>query len=211
MLAAFTAGLVVVNLVGPWVITRLARGRLRRARTPAELLAARAMGDAPKAVWRQVAAVAMAAFVAVVAGSGTAVIGAAQPANPEEMAHLAGDIRTGVIITLVAIFLMVACSTTINQAAEVLDRAALYAALAKFGTPVEVIETARTATVMVPVTRVALGAGLISATLVLPLVGTAVLVDPVTVLVVVACLTGGVTLVRVGLLATRPLLRSVLR
>lgn len=208
VLGAFAAALAVINLVGPWVIGRLARRRLSGARTADELLAARGIGDAPKAVWRQVSAAAMAAFVAVVAGSAVAMM--AESSNAEE-AYLVADIRTGVLITLVAIFLMVAASTGVNQAADVLDRADLYGSLAKLGAPLEVMDRARTATVMVPVTRVVLGSALLSAVLVLPLAGAAVVVDPVTVGVVLACLALGVGLVRLAVAATGPLLRSVLR
>lgn len=73
------------------------------------------------------------------------------------------------------------------------------------------IEAARTATLTVPVTRVAAGAEGISAVLILPLVGAAVLIDPLTLLVVGTCVRLGALMVRIGLLASRPLLRAVMR
>lgn len=209
ILGAFAIGLAVLNLVGPWVVARIARRRLTRARTAADLLAARGIGDAPKAVWRQVSAVAMGGFIAVVAGSGAALTSATGDPTSPEQAFLMADIRTGVLITLVGIFVMAAASTGVNQAAEILDRADLYRSLATLGTPLEVMDAARRDTVMVPVTRVGVLSVVISAVLVLPLAGAALLFEPLTVAVVLGCFAAGLGLVRLSVLATRPLLRSV--
>ncbi|UNX53264.1 permease [Georgenia sp. TF02-10] len=205
VLGAFAVGLGVLNLVGPWVIGVLARRRHRRARTVADLIAARSIAEAPKAIWRQVGGVATTCFVAVVAGTGVAMMAdAGEMTGPERF--LPGDIRTGVLLTVVASFLLVACSTGVTQAAEVLDRRELYTRLDHLGVPPAVMQESRTKTVMVPLVTVAAGGALLGALLMLPLVGIALVMAPLSVVVIVGCLLLGLALVRVSLLATRPLL-----
>ncbi|KAE8762816.1 ABC transporter permease [Georgenia thermotolerans] len=209
ILGAFAAGLGVLNLVGPWAVGVVARSQLRRARTAERLIAARQVLDAPKAAWRQVGGVAMTSFVAVFAGTGMAMMAGQEPTSGPEM-YLAQDIRTGILITLVASFLTVACSVGVNQAASVLDRADLYVSLDRLGMPRKTLEAARTRAVMVPLLTVALGSAGVAAALVLPLVGLALVMAPLSVAVLLACLAAGVGLVRLALLGTRPVVGAVL-
>lgn len=209
ILGAFAAGLGVLNLVGPWAVGVVARVQLRRAGTVERLIAARQVLEAPKAVWRQVGGVAMTSFVAVFAGTGVAMMAGQEPTSGPEM-HLAQDIRTGILITLVASFLTVACSVGVNQAAQVLDRADLYVSLDKLGMPRTTLEAARTRAVMVPLLTVALGSAGVAAVLVLPLVGLALVMAPLSVAVLLACLAAGVGLVRLALVGTRPVVGAVL-
>ena len=74
--------------------------------------------------------------------------------GPEDF--LLQDIMTGVLITVIAGFLMVACSAGINQAATVLDRADLYRSLDRMGMPREVIDAARIGAVMQPMLLVSI-------------------------------------------------------
>ena len=53
------------------------------------------------------------------------------------------DIRTGILITVVGSFLMVACSVGVNQAAGILDRGELYRSLDMLGMPVATMDAAR--------------------------------------------------------------------
>ena len=209
ILGAFAAGLGVLNLVGPWAVGVVARAQLRRAGTVERLIAARQVLEAPKAVWRQVGGVAMTSFVAVFAGTGMAMMAGQEPTSGPEM-YLAQDIRTGILITVVASFLTVACSVGVNQAAQVLDRADLYVSLDKLGMPRKTLEAARTRAVMVPLLTVALGSAGVAAALVLPLVGLALVMAPLSVAVLLACLAGGVGLVRLALVGTRPVVGAVL-
>ncbi|HLT83185.1 MAG TPA: FtsX-like permease family protein [Phototrophicaceae bacterium] len=210
ILGAFGAGLGVLNLLGPWVVSVLARRQVRRADRPERLLAARSMAQSPKAVWRQISGVVMACFVAVVAGSGVSLASASdQPVSGPEQ-FLTTDIRTGILITVVATFLMVAASAGVTQAAEVLDRAELYRSLDRLGMPEETMVAAQRRTIMVPLLVVTVGAVALSGALVLPLAGLAVAMAPVSVLVIVGCLVLGVLLVRTGVAASRPVLRGVL-
>lgn len=210
VLGSFATGLAVLNLIGPWVVSVLARALHRRADRPDRLLAARSMAQSPKAVWRQISGVVMAAFVAVVAGSGAALMAADEQAVSGPEQFLAADIRTGVLITVVATFLMVAASAGVTQAAEVLDRAELYRSLDRLGMPAQTMVAAQRRTVMAPMLVVTAGSVLLSGLLVLPLAGLAVVLAPVSVLVIAGSVVLGVVLVRLGVAAAQPVLRGVL-
>jgi hypothetical protein len=189
----------------------IGRGSAKRASTPERLLAARSILESPKAAWRQVSGVAMTSFVAVVAGTGVALMDAAGGAELDrESAILIDDIRTGVIITLVASFLMVACSVGVNQASAVLDRRDLYVSLDRLGVPRQVMERARTRAVMLPLRVVALGSAGLGVLLVLPMAGISIILAPLSVLVIVGCFVGGIALVWAALHATRPVVTRVL-
>lgn len=210
VIGGFGVALAVLNLLGPWVISVLARVQVRRADRPHRLLAARSMAQAPKAIWRQISGVVMACFVAVVAGSGIAVIqGVDEPTSGPEQ-FLAGDILTGILITVVGTFLMVAGSAGVTQAAEVYDRTELYRSLDKLGMPVETMVAAQRRTIVVPlltVTALALG---LSATLLAPIVGMALVTSPLSILVVAGAIAVGLALVLAGVAAAQPVLRQVL-
>src|SRR5690606_10831896 len=122
-----------------------------------------------KAAWTQVGGVAMTSFMAVFAGSA---IGLLQSMGEDgENPFLYGDIQTGVFITVIASFLIVACSVGVNQAAAILDRGELYVSLAKLGMPVSVMEAARRRTVMSPLRTTAIGSAVVAAVVVFPLTG----------------------------------------
>ena len=211
LLGGFAASMAVLNLLGPWVVGVLARWSRRTARSPELLLAAAGTADAPKAVWRQVGAVPLLGFVSVVLGSGAALMIASDGhvSGPERF--LPQDIRTGLLITVVVSFLVVACSVAVNAAAEVYDRADLYRSLHKLGMTPRSLQRSRSASVMVPLVWMTVLGTLAGALLAFPLVGMALLSDPVTVLVVLACVVAGVLVVAAALAGTRPVLASVLR
>lgn len=209
VIGGFGLALAVLNLIGPWVISVLARVQVRRADGPHRLLAARSMAQAPKAIWRQISGVVMACFVAVVAGSGAALVAADQPASGPEQ-FLADDILTGILITVLGTFLMVAGSAGVTQAAEVYDRTELYRSLDKLGMPQETMVAAQRRTIVVPllvITSLAVG---LSAILVAPLVGMAMVTAPLSVLVIVGTVVAGVALVLGAVAVARPVLRQVL-
>ncbi|WP_022881011.1 FtsX-like permease family protein [Gryllotalpicola ginsengisoli] len=210
MLGCFAAVLAVLGLVGPLVLRGFARGWLRRARTAGRLLAARSVLDDPKAAWRQVSGVAMVSFVAVFAGVGAAFAEASASGGDPVARTLAADIRSGVLITLIMSFAMVACAVGVNQAAAVLDRRALYVALDRAGMPARVMHAARSRAVLAPLLVVTIGAAVCAAVVVLPLTGIALFLEPLTLLVIAGCLAAGIGLVWAGLLATRPVLAGVL-
>jgi hypothetical protein len=206
----FAATLGVLNLVGPWIIGVLARRQVRTARTAVRLLAARQILESPKGAWRQVSGVAMTCFIAVFGGSGAALMGSAGPLEGDDR-FLGDDIRTGILITIVTAFLMVACSVGVNQSSQVLDRRDLYVSLDRLGMPIETMDAARSRAVMFPLLVVCLGSTLSAAIVVFPLAGLALILAPLSVAMILGCLVGGTGLVLLGLRATRPVLEHVLR
>jgi hypothetical protein len=206
----FAGALGVLNLVGPWGIGVVGRRQVRSAGTPERLLAARQILDSPEAAWRQVSGVAMTCFMAVFGGTGAALMNAAGPLEGSER-FLGDDVRTGVLITIVASFLMVACSVGVNQSSLLLDRRDLQVSLDRLGMPVRTMDAARTRAVMVPLLVVSVGSALTAVVVVLPLAGFALILAPLSVAVIIGCLAGGCGLVLLGLRATRPVLAHILR
>jgi hypothetical protein len=206
--AIFAVGLLVLNLIGPWVLTVGARMQLRRAKTPARLLAARIVLDDAKGAWRQVSGVAMSSFMAVFAGTGVALMNVlgSENARTDDLA-LVADMRTGLIITLVASFLMVACSVAVTQASDILDQRDLHRSLHYLGVPADTVDAARRRAVMSPLLVTSLGAALCAAVLIFPLLGIALITAPVSLLTIAAVLAGGVGLVWIATRLTRPILR----
>ncbi len=203
---AFGGTLAVLNLVGPWVIRLVASRQARRAKSPERLLAARSVLESPKAAWRQVGGVAMTSFMAVFAGAGVAVVGAFSGEADAESRLLVTDIRTGILITVVGSFLMVACSVGVNQAAGILDRGDLYRSLAMLGMPTRTMDAARHRAVMSPLRITAIGSAVTAAVVMLPLTGIALIVEPSSLAVIAGVLAAGIAIVWLGLIATRPVL-----
>ena len=207
-LAAFSAPMLAINLLGPWLLGRIARRDARRARSPVQLLAARSVLENPKQIWRQISGLALVSFVAVFLGVGMA-LSSSNSSRPDDIVAM-HDIRNGVLLTLAISFVTVACSVGLNQVAAILDRRGLYVGLDLIGTPAAVVDAARRRAVLRPlVAVVALAVG--SATLILaPLAGNQMtgLTGPLTVLGV---LVAGLALIDGVLRATRRTLAGVLR
>lgn len=202
--------IAVLNLVGPWLLRSVASRQVRRARTVRRLLAARCILESPQAAWRQVSGVAMTSFVAVFAGVGVALLDVLGHSPDPHAGLLLADIRTGVLITVVASFVMVACSAAVNQAAGILDRRDLYVSLHRIGMPVSEMNAARSRAVLSPLRITAIGSALTAATVLLPLTGLSLLLSPFTLVIVAGCLSVGILLVWATLRATRPVLSRVL-
>lgn len=207
--ALFGAALGVLNLVGPWALKVSASGQLRRADKPERLLAARIVLDSPKAAWRQVGGIAMASFMAVFAGTGVAMLNmmSASDAAASDLA-LADDIRTGLIITLIGSFLMVAASVGVNQASDILDQRELHRSLHHLGMPRETVDSARRRAIMSPLLFTAVGSALVAGILVFPLVGIAIVTAPLSLLTIAAVVAIGIGVVWASTWATSPLLRG---
>lgn len=200
----FAGSLAVLNLVGPWVLRVTASGQLRRAERPERLLAARLVLDSPKAAWRQIGGIAMASFIAVFAGTGVSLMNAMGASDAD--ATLAADMRTGLIITLVGSFLMVAASVGINQASDVLDQRELHRSLHHLGVPLDTVDRARRRAIMSPLLITAIGSAVCAAVLVFPLMGLAVITAPESLLTIAAVVGLGIGIVWLTTRATRPLL-----
>lgn len=197
----FGLALLALNLMGPWVLRLRASSQLKRAKRPEQLLAARTVLESPKESWRQVGGVAMTSFVGVFVGVGMAVADTMGGDAAHETALLVRDINTGVMITLLGSFLMVACSAGVNQAAAVLDRASMLVALDRMGMPRELMVAARVRAVMSPLFLVAGISAAAAAVLVLPLAGAVFLTQPVVFLTIGGVFAAGFALVRLAVAA----------
>ncbi|MFI2565771.1 FtsX-like permease family protein [Paenarthrobacter sp. NPDC018779] len=197
----FGMALLALNLMGPWILRLMASAHLKRARRPEQLLAARTVLESPKESWRQVGGVAMTSFVGVFVGVGMAVADTMGGSAGDETALLVRDINTGVMITLLGSFLMVACSAGVNQAAAVLDRASTLVAVDRVGMPRKLMVAARVRAVMSPLFLVAGISAAAAAALVLPLTGMVLLTQPVVFLTIGAVFAAGFLLVRLAVAA----------
>ncbi|WP_311257437.1 FtsX-like permease family protein [Microbacterium sp. WCS2018Hpa-9] len=205
--ALFAVALAVLNVIGPWILKVSASRQLRKAERADRLLAARLVLDSPKAAWRQVSGIAMASFMAVFAGTGVSLMNVMNSGDATDAdAALAIDMRTGLVITLVASFLMVAASVGVNQAASVLDQRDLHRSLHHLGMPVDTVDSARRRAIMSPLLVTAIGSATCAAVLVFPLLGIALITAPESLLTIGAVLAVGIGIVWVSTRATRPLL-----
>lgn len=202
----FGGALAVLNLVGPWVLKVAAQRQLRRAESPERLLAARIVLDSPQAAWRQIGGIAMASFMAVFAGTGVSLMGLMNAEGSSADAALAVDMRTGLIITLIGSFLMVAASVGVNQASDVLDQRELHESLHRLGMPWKTVDRARRRAIMSPLLITAIGSALCAGILVFPLLGIALMTTPESLLTIAAVLGAGIGVVWATTRATRPLL-----
>nr|WP_314841602.1 FtsX-like permease family protein [uncultured Microbacterium sp.] len=203
----FAVSLAVLNVAGPWTLRLAAARGLKRAERPDRLLAARMVLDSPKAAWRQVSGISMASFMAVFAGTGVALIDTLSSGGTSEAdLLLATDMRTGLIITLVASFLMVAASVGVNQAASILDQAELHRSLHSLGMPLDTVDRARRRAIMSPLLVTALGSAICAGVLVFPLLGIALITAPLSLATIALVVGVGVGVVWASTRATRPLL-----
>lgn len=205
-----TVALFAIDVIGAWFVGVLARGRAKRAQRPEQLLSARAILESPRAAWRQVSGVAMSSFMAVFAGSGIALIGltedAGQLSGPEQ--YMTGDLRTGLAVTVIGTFIMVACAVGVNQAAQILDRRDVHRSLGVMGTPLEVQDAARRGATILPLLLASLGSAAVAAVLLFPLVGGALIFAPLSLAVILGTVAVGFGIVVASLYATRPMLRT---
>ncbi|MFD5600954.1 FtsX-like permease family protein [Leucobacter sp. NPDC058333] len=211
----FALALLALDLIGAWVLAMFGKAKARRAKRPADLIAARLVLESPRAAWRQVSGVAMSSFMAVFAGSGIALMnlaaGDGSTTDSGVDQYLVGDVQTGVALTVIGTFIMVACSVAVNQAAQILDRRDVTRSLAIMGTPIEVQDAARRGATMLPLLIASVGSAALAAVLLFPLLGMAILFAPLSVAVTLSTIAVGVLIVVATMFATRPLLRQVAR
>ncbi|MBU4214409.1 MAG: hypothetical protein KJ792_07115 [Actinobacteria bacterium] len=209
MLGLLALGFGAINLVGPWVLGLIGRASARRARNPAQLLAARRLASDPKGAWRVVGGLGLAGFVAGVLAM-LPVLTASSGEQDEESRIILQDLVTGGMLTLGIAFLLAAVSAGIAQAAAVLDRRREFALARLAGFPVELFDEVRRREVLLPLLVVGAGSAATALLMLLPLFGTAALEAPQGLLLLIGSLTGGVLLVLGATETSRPLLRSVL-
>ncbi|GII91636.1 FtsX-like permease family protein [Sinosporangium siamense] len=195
-----------VNLVGPWVVALIGRVTTRMARTPARLLAGRRLTDDPRSAWRTVSGVAMTGFVAGFIGLLTPGITSGEVEDPG-VAMLIQDLKTGTIVVLTVSFLVAIASAGITAASSILDRRQTYALLRLAGTPLEVLDRARRAETLIPLTVMGGGSIATGAFTAMSFTGGVPSADGLIVLGV-SVAAGFAGVVAAGALS-RPLLRSV--
>ncbi|MGC2938909.1 MULTISPECIES: FtsX-like permease family protein [unclassified Brevibacterium] len=208
--------LLLISVIGVLCI-RIHAGIARKtARGPASVIAAGMVADAPGQYWRRVAGLAMITFIAVVGGTGTAMMrGGQADFTAEERAimgpyqYLGDDIFTGLILTLTIAFILVIVSATINQAADILDRADTYRELHAAGMPQTMMHRVTVRAVMSPILLVTVVSLLLGGGLAVLMASVGDLGDPLTIGTVAIVLVAGVAMVWLGLQFTRPLVRRV--
>lgn len=197
---------LALNLVGPWVVGVIGRVAARTARGPARLLAGRRLVDDPKSAWRTVSGVALTGFVAGFIGMLTPP-GDLDLKDDVASAWLLQDIRTGTIVVLVVSFLVAIVSSGITAASSVLDRRQNYALLRLAGTPLEVLDKARSLETLIPLT--VMGGGSIATGVFCAVPFTVFALNTTGVVTLLCCVVAGFAgVVGAGALS-RPLLRSV--
>ncbi|MGO2555907.1 MAG: FtsX-like permease family protein, partial [Brevibacterium aurantiacum] len=208
--------LLLINVIGVLVMRIHGWFSHRMARTPTSMIAASMIADAPAQYWRRVAGLSMITFIAVVGGAGTAMMRANQgDLTAEDKAimgpyqYMADDIFTGLILTLAIAFVFIVISATINQAADILDRASTYRELHSAGMTQKMMHRVTVNAVMSPIVLVTLVSLLLGGILAGLMASASDLGDPLTIGVVASVLVGGVVMVWLGLQFTRPLVRSV--
>lgn len=197
-----------LNLVGPWIVGVVGRVMAAAARTPATLLAARRLTDDPRAAWRVVGGLGMAAFVA----GCLSVLPMFETTGEDPAADvITRDIVTGGVLTLAIAFAVAAVSAGIMQASSVLDRKREYALQRLAGAPVELFDAARRREVLAPLLLVTGTSSGVALTLVVLVIGTSGVTNVSGLALVLGFLAGGVALMLAATESSRPLLRSVLR
>ncbi|MGQ4406232.1 FtsX-like permease family protein [Streptomyces hayashii] len=295
-LCAFGAVFLALAVIGPWLVRLLGRIVTALAERPATLLAGRRLLDDPKAAWRIVSGLTLAAFVAgffalltldaappwggrpdqlaVAAPAGratqlrtqaerrlhaagvSAVVGvddgfvatapydsrqitATVPGGPAELdrartaltgltpdqyplttddvnwseAQFTQDFTTLTRLVLVVTFAVAITSAGITAAAAVLDRRRTYALLHLAGTPLRILDAARSRETLIPVTVLAggaLAAGLLCGGSMTPAGGDSAFDARGLVVLALCCATGVGGILAAGALS-RPLLRAVTR
>lgn len=190
-----------------------ARMALKRADDIEAMLAARTILDDTLAAWRNVSGLALTTFISVVAAAGLGLVDLANinhAAGNAAEALLFADLRTGVYLTLMIAFVMVAATVAISQAAHTLNRAAVHVAMDRLGMPSNLVARASRRAVMSAVTGVMLGAGLLAVLLMFPIVGVTLITRPISLIAMAGTFALGLLLVRAAASASNRLVPGIL-
>lgn len=213
--AVLLAVMAVLGVVGPFVVSVVARRHAVGTSDGARVIAMRGIADDPRASWRQVSAVALTSFVLVPAGSLLGYLDVIRASasgaimTPEQLL-LFTDARTMLIAVVAVSFLVVTCQVAITQAAAVVERRDLFVALDRTGIPVREMMRARRLAVTMPATIAVVGSASAALTLGFPLPLIVLVNAPAFGVAVVLLLTLGILLIRAGVRLTEPVLRTVL-
>ena len=162
---------MLLNLIGSWIVTAVAKTRVRHPKNAAVMIAMRRILDNPKRAWRNVSGIALAVFVAGIT-SVCGILATGDNADPESLMMM-HDIALGGTLTLVFAAVLAAVSSGIMQSANVYDQAAEYHMLILEGTDARTLRRARFSEVLTPLNTVIIVAAGCSMFLMLPLLGSA--------------------------------------
>ncbi|MEE0654472.1 FtsX-like permease family protein [uncultured Bifidobacterium sp.] len=162
---------MLLNLIGSWVVSTVAKTRVRHPKNAAVMIGMRRILDNPKRAWRNVSGIALAVFIAgVTSVCGMLASGENADAESVMMMH---DISLGGTLTLVFAAVLAAVSSGIMQSASVYDQASEYHMLILEGTDARTLRSARFSEVLTPLNTVIIVAAGCSMFLMLPLIGSA--------------------------------------
>lgn len=205
-------GMVAVDLIGGFIVGLYARIRLKKAKTPEQLLAYRTILESPRAAWRQVSGVAMTTFIAAFAGPILAMgstLPSAELTNAER--HIAGDLWQGTILMLLLSYLLVAVSALLNQAAAIYERSSLYSSLSMLGAEQKQLRRARQIVVFGPLVLVSVISALVAFPMFVLMTGAGLSVSSLisTVTLITGSILFGLILVYAALRTTGPIMRTI--
>ncbi|MBN9178117.1 MAG: permease [Microbacterium sp.] len=210
----FAVSLLLVNAMGAPLVAARGRAMARSASSASRLIAGRELAAHAAVAWRRVSGIAMISFIAVVGGAGASlatILGDDAGAGAAADATLFADMRTGVLVTLGAGFVLLACSVGLTQAASVLEDRELIIGLDRLGMPADQLQKARSLTVMVPLRWAALGGAAVGGVLAFPFVGAAVLFAPVSLVIIAGTFAVGILIVWLSVRATTPIVAAIRR
>lgn len=195
--AGFVAlGLAALNLIGPFVLQVVGRITAALARRSETLLAGRRLAADPKAAWRGVSGVGLAAFIAGV----VSLVGMfdAEPANNPSGQILVADLVTGGLLTLVIAGVLAAVSTGVMQAGRLIDQRQEYRNLVLAGAQASVLSRARQRETLIPLVA-ALGTATGSVLIVVvPMIGMSAYLNPMVLLSYALSIAGVAAIVMIG-------------
>ena len=206
--------MLAVDLIGGFVVGLYARIRVRTARTPATLLAWRAVLESPRAAWRQVSGVAMTTFIAAFMGPILGMINSASGVEEGSAeSYLIGDMLQGLVLVLFLSYLLVALSALLNQSAAIYERGSLYSSLRMMGTEAAVLKRSRRIVVFGPLLLVSCMSAAVALPLFVLMLGSALTGTGLlyTAALVFGSIAVGLGLVFAALAATGPVMEQISR
>jgi hypothetical protein len=143
VLVGFGAVIGGVSLVGPWLAWALGVGLARVARRPATLLAGRRIADDPKGAYRIVSGIVLGGLVAGFLFGVMPTIDTAVGADAAERLLIEDLRRASVVVAAIAL-LLATTAAAIGAAASILDQRQALRCLRLAGSPISVLQRART-------------------------------------------------------------------
>ena len=207
-------GMIAVDLLGGFTVWLYATIRVRIARTPAALLAWRAVLESPRAAWRQVSGVAMTTFIAAFMGPILGMVNSASGVEEGSAeSYLIGDMLQGLVLVLFLSYLLVALSALLNQSAAIYERGSLYSSLRMMGTEAAVLKRSRRIVVFGPLLLVSCMSAAVALPLFVLMLGSALTGTGLlyTAALVFGSIAVGLGLVFAALAATGPVMEQISR